>query len=405
MIDCAVIGAGQAGLSTSYHLTQLGVEHVVLERGRVGETWRSTRWDSFFLNTPNWCTRLPGLATSGADPDGFASLREVVEMLTSYAHDIDAPVQTKDVTGLHSSGGEFELQLVDDALVARSVVVATGAFQQPLSNAASPTVPAGVVQMHTSAYRNPDQLPEGGVLIVGSGQSGCEIGLELLETGRDVHLAVGRCGWFPRRYRGRELMRWMVDVGAADETPDVLASPAARVAGNVSVSGSAGGRDCNALVLERAGARLYGRFEGFESGRVAFTRTVEDGLEFGRMFERNLAHRCDEWASAAGLELPPAVPEAERPARDHDPTTLALNREGVATVLWAGGFRPSFSWIDAPIFDELGFPRATWGVSEVPGLAFVGLPWLHTRKSPLLLGVGEDAAHVADAIVAHLERT
>jgi putative flavoprotein involved in K+ transport len=257
--------------------------------------------------------------------------------------------------------------------------------------------------MHTSAYRNPEQLPEGGVLIVGSGQSGCEIGLELLETGRDVHLAVGRCGWFPRRYRGRELMRWIIDVGAADETPDVLASPAARVAGNVSVSGSKGGRDCNALVLEQAGARLYGRFKGIESGRALFAPTLDDGLEFGRTFERNLARRCDEWADAEALDLPPAAAEAERPARDHDPTMLALGREGITSVLWAGGFRPNFSWIDLPIFDDLGFPHATRGVSDVPGLAFVGLPWLHTRKSPLLLGVGEDAAHVADAIAAHLE--
>jgi putative flavoprotein involved in K+ transport len=155
-------------------------------------------------------------------------------------------------------------------------------------------------------------------------------------------------------------------------------------------------------VLERAGARLYGRFEGFRAGRAVFAGDLEDSLEFGRTFEANLSRRCDDWVDATGAELPPAVPEAERPARDHDPTQLALDREGVRTVLWAGGFRPAFSWIDLPILDELGFPRATRGVSEVPGLAFVGLPWLNKRKSPLLLGVGEDAAYVADAVAAHL---
>ena len=242
------------------------------------------------------------------------------------------------------------------------------------------------------------------MLIVGSGQSGCEIGLELLESGRTVHLALGRCGWFPRRYRGRELMRWIVDVGAADETPDVLPTPAARVAGNVAVSGTRGGRDSNALVLEQAGARLYGRFEGFRSGRAVFASDLDASLEFARTWEANLARRCDEWAEAAGLELPPAAPEAERPRRDHDPTELVLGREGVTSVLWAGGFRPAFSWIDLPIFDDLGFPRATRGVTDVPGLAFVGLPWLHTRKSPLLLGVGEDAGHVAEAMAAYLAR-
>jgi putative flavoprotein involved in K+ transport len=402
VIDCAVIGAGQAGLATSYHLSRIGVEHVVLERGRVAETWRTARWDSFHLNTPNWCTQLPGLDLSGADPDAFAPLDEVVRTFEGYADDMGAPVRTGDVKALQTHGGAFALELADDTLAARSVVVATGAFQQPLANRASEDTPQDVLQLHTSTYRYPGDLPDGGVLIVGSGQSGCEIGLELIETGRDVHLAVGRCGWFPRRYRGRELMRWMVDVGVAEETPEVLPTPAARVAGNVVVSGSRGGRDCNALVLERAGARLYGRFEGFRTGRAVFASDLEDSLDFGRTFEANLSRRCDEWVDATGTELPPAVPEAERPARDHDPTQLALDREGVKTVLWAGGFRPAFSWIELPILDELGFPRATRGVSEVPGLAFVGLPWLYKRKSPLLLGVGEDAAHVAEAVAAHL---
>jgi putative flavoprotein involved in K+ transport len=403
VLECVVIGAGQAGLATSYHLSSLGVEHLVLERGRVAETWRTARWDSFNLNTPNWCTQLPGLELGDVDPDAFAPLAEVVRMFEGYAEDIGSPVRAGvDVTALRYDGTAFEVDGDVEGVRARSVVVATGAFQQPLSARAAQDVPGGVTQLHTSAYRNPDDLPDGGVLIVGSGQSGCEIGIELLETGRDVHLAVGRCGWMARRYRGRELMRWLVDIGVADETPDVLPSPAARVAGNVVVSGSHGGRDCHALVLERAGARLYGRFQGFDSGRAVFAPDLEDALEFGRTFERNLSARCDEWGAAAGLELPPAVPEIERPAGSHDPTELVLDREGVRTVLWAGGFRPAFSWIDLPIFDDLGFPLAKRGVTEVPGLAFVGLPWLHTRKSPLLLGVGEDAGHVAQVIASHL---
>jgi putative flavoprotein involved in K+ transport len=402
VLDCAVIGAGQAGLATSYQLSRLGIEHVVLERGRVAETWRTTRWDSFHLNTPNWCTQLPGLEASDADPDAFAPLAEIVELLDDYADRIGAPVQAGEVASLALTSAGFELTLGDDAIAARSVVVATGAFQQPLANRAPGDTPRGVVELHTSSYRNPDDLPDGGVLIVGSGQSGCEIGMELLETGRAVHLAIGRCGWMPRRYRGRELMRWIVDTGVADDTPEVLPSPAARVAGNVVVSGSHGGRDCHALVLERAGARLYGRFEGFDSGRAVFAPDLESSLEFGRTFERNLSQRCDEWAEAEGLELPPAAPEPDRPARDHDVTELALDREGVSTVLWAGGFRPAFGWIELPIFDELGFPRAARGVTDVPGLAFVGLPWLSTRKSPLLLGVGDDAGHVAQAIGRHL---
>ena len=343
MIDCVVVGAGQAGLATSYHLTRLGVEHVVLERGRVGETWRTARWDTFHLNTPNWSTQLPGLAPPTSDPDAFAPLAEVVELLAGYADDIGAPVQRADVTLLRTTRGGFALTVDGDGLEARSVVVATGAFQQPTAAPAGPDAVPGTVQMHTSAYRNPGQLPDGGVLVVGSGQSGCEIGQELLEVGREVHLALGRCGWAPRRYRGREFVRWMVDLGLADETPAALPTRRARLSGNVAVSGTNGGRDCNPLVLERAGARLYGRFEGFRSGRAVFAPDLDASLEFGSEFEGKFRLRCDEYARAEGLELPPHAPAPQRPAWDHDPTGLALEREGVRTVLWAGGFRPRFS--------------------------------------------------------------
>jgi putative flavoprotein involved in K+ transport len=196
-------------------------------------------------------------------------------------------------------------------------------------------------------------------------------------------------------------MRWMVDVGAMDETIDVLPRPRARLAGNVAVSGSNGGRDCSPLVLEAAGADLHGRFLGFDAGRALFEDDLDDGIAYGLKFERDWCKRWDDWADAAGLDLP-EHPLGER-AHSDAATALELGREGIETVLFAGGFRPAFSWIDLPVFDELGFPRAERGVTEVPGLGFVGLPWLHTRKSPLLLGVGGDAEHVAGAIATHLE--
>ena len=400
MVDCAVIGAGQAGLASSYHLSRLGVDHVVLERGRVGETWRTKRWGSFFLNTPNWCTQLPGLDPP-AEPDAFMPLADVVAMFTGYAERLEAPVRSAEVTSLRASDGGFELTLGDDRLDARSVVVATGAFKEPTAKPGAEDVPTGITYIHTSEYNEPGDLPDGGVLVVGSGQSGCEIGLELLETGRDIHLSVGRCGWAPRRYRGRELMRWMVDVGAMDETIDVLPRPRARLAGNVAVSGSNGGRDCSPLVLEAAGAELHGRFVGFDGSRALFEDDLDEGIAFGLTFERDLCKRWDDWADAAGLDLP-EHPPGERAHSDAS-TELELARQGIETVLFAGGFRPAFSWLDLPVFDELGFPRAERGVTEVPGLCFVGLPWLHTRKSPLLLGVGGDAEHVAVAVATHLE--
>ena len=403
VFDAVVIGAGQAGLSTSYHLSRLGVAHVVLERRRIAETWRTERWDSFFLNTPNWCTQLPGMDPPGA-PDSFAPLVDVIATLTAYAERVEAPVRCAEVRQLRMNDGRFEVALADDVVRARGVVVATGAFQKPVAHPAAADVPAAIVHMHTTAYRNADQLPVGGVLVVGSGQSGCEIALELLESGRNVHLAVGRCGWAPRRYRGRELMRWMVDVGAMDETSEVLPTPKARFAGNVAVSGSQGGRDCNPLVLKAAGAELHGRFLGFDGGRARFEDDLDANIEFGRKFERDLCRRWDEYAQAAGLSLP------DHPLRPWDAThggdtEISLTGEGITTVLWAGGFRPDFEWIDLAVLDDMGFPRARRGVTEIPGLGFVGLPWLHTRKSPLLLGVGEDAAHIAGAVAAHLETT
>ena len=400
MLDCVVIGAGQAGLSASCHLSSLGIDHVVLERGRVAETWR-TRWDSFFLNTPNWGTRLPGMDPPG-EPDAFAPLADVIATFTAYAVRIAAPVQSGEVTLLRANERGFELTLADDALTTRSVVVATGAFQQATARPEpAADVPAGVAFTHTADYRNPGDLPDGGVLVVGSGQSGCEIGLELLEAGRNVHLSVGRCGWAPRRYRGREFLRWMVDIGAMDETIDVLPTPRARLAGNVAVSGSHGGRDCNPLVLEAAGAELHGRFVGFDGRSARFEDDLDASIEFGATFERDLCRRFDAYVTEAGLDLP-EHPLRERARSTIASTELALGREGIGTVLFAGGYRPAFSWVEVPVFDELGFPRAQRGVTDVPGLAFVGLPWLHTRKSPLLLGVGADAAHVVDAIATHL---
>jgi putative flavoprotein involved in K+ transport len=404
VIDAVVIGGGQAGLAASSHLRAQGIDHVVLERGRVAETWRTSRWDGFHLNTPNWATQLPGMEPLDSDPDGFAPLAEVIAMLEAYARHIDAPVHTgAPVSALRHRRTAFELEAGDETILARSVVVATGAFQQPTTPPAVAGAPESVLQLHTSAYRRPGDLPDGGVLIVGSGQSGCEIGQELLDAGHEVHLALGRCGWAPRRYRGRELVRWLVDVGLMDETADVLSSPAARVAGNVTVSGARGGVDCNPVVLEAAGAHLHGRLTGFRDGRAVFADDLEPALETGRNFDRDLRARCDEYARQAGLDLPEHAPiEPPRP-RGAPVLELPLDGGSVNTILWANGFRPAFGWIDVPVFDEMGFPRARRGVTDVPGLVFLGLPWLHTRRSSLLLGIGGDAEHVAGAIASHLE--
>jgi putative flavoprotein involved in K+ transport len=399
-VDTVVIGSGQAGLATSSHLTRLGREHVVLERGEIANTWRTERWDGFYLNTPRWTQALPGHEYDGPDPEGFSSLDETIGYLDAYAAAIAAPVRTGvEVTRLSLADGVFRLELGGDAIEAANVVVATGAYQRPTPTALAAQLPTDVFQLHTSEYRNPAQLPDGGVLVVGSGQSGCQIAEELLQAGRRVFLSAGRCGWFPRRYRGRELVYWLVDTGLTDQTVDTLPSPAARLVCNPPVSGNDGGHDCNPVWLEERGAVLAGRLGDVRGHTLEFASDLDDSLAFGRQFLDELLTRFDDYVEEQGLEMP-----APEPSRSERPRAvverLDLREAGVGTILWANGFRPDFSWIELPVFDEHGWPVQERGVTAVPGLYFIGLHWLHKRKSSLLFGVGEDAEHVAAHIAA-----
>jgi putative flavoprotein involved in K+ transport len=399
-IETVVVGAGQAGLATSYHLTQRGRDHVVLERGLVGETWRSKRWDGFVLNTPNWAQQLPGFHYTGSDPDGFAPLPGVIAYLEEYARAIPAPVRERvEVTRVRRTDRGFAIETSAGELDADNVVIAAGAYQSPTSTSLTRAVPATTFQLHTSEYRRSEQLPSGAVLVVGSGQSGCQISEELLGAGRPVYLSVGRCPWLPRRYRGRELVHWLLETGLADETPESLPSPAARLICNPPVSGNEGGHDCNPRSLADRGANLVGRVEGIEDGVVRLGHGVEESLANGDAFVANFKRRVDEYVSATGLDVP--EPEgAETRAPVQALTELDLHEAGIGTILWANGFRPDHSWIEGVDTDEQGWPVHDRGVSPVPGLFFVGLHWLHKRKSSLFLGVGEDAAHVADRLNA-----
>jgi putative flavoprotein involved in K+ transport len=392
--DTIVIGAGQAGLSVSRLLTQRGIEHLVLERGRVAETWRSQRWDGFYLNTPNWATQLPGHPYRGPEPDAFAPLAEVIAYLEDYAR--DAPVREHArVTGVRRREGAWLVETEDDALRAGNVVVATGAFQRAHLPEAARSTPPGIASLHTSEYRNPEQLPAGTVLVVGSAQSGCQIAEELLGAGRDVVLAVGRCGWFPRRYRGRDLVAWGIALGMMDDTVDTLPSPAARLGCNPALSGNGGGHDCHPLSLSARGAVLAGRVQEIDDAAVRFASDLGQSLAFGKEFFATFLARVEEHIRASDVEAPAADPP---PAAPEPRTTEALPLGEVGAVLWATGYRPDLSWIDAPL-DELGWPLHHRGVSPEDGLYYVGLHWLHKRKSALLLGVGEDAEYV----VTHLE--
>ena len=397
--ETIVIGAGQAGLSTSCLLTSHGREHLVLERGRVAETWRSERWDGFYLNTPNWCHKLPGFHYSGGKPDAFAALPEVIAYLEDYARSFRAPVREGvEVLAVRPDGSGFTVETNGGALTAENVVVAAGAYQRPTPTPLMAAVPSGVMQIHTSQYRRPSQLPDGGVVMIGGGQSGCQIADELIDAGRQVYLAAGRCPWLPRRYRGRELMHWMVETGLADQTVDTLPSPAARLLCNVPVSGNDGGHDCNPRWLARRGATLLGRLEGLDGWKLKIGGGLEESLAIGDEFVAAYRKRVDDYVRAQGI--PTADPE---PADPRDPTSspseLDLRQAGVSTMIWANGFRPEYRWIEGLELDQQGWPVHQRGVSTLSGLYFVGMHWLHKRKSALFLGVGEDAEYVVERIV------
>ncbi len=366
----------------------------MLERGRVGQEWRQARWDSFVLNTPNWAQQLPGFAYDGPAPDGFAPLAEVIGYLEGYAASFAAPVRERvSVTALRAApAGGYELDTDAGSLRARSVVVATGAYQRPTPAALRDATPQQVFQQHTAEYRNPAELPEGAVLVVGSGQSGCQVAEDLLGAGRRVYLSVGACPWVPRQHRGRDLVRWMAETGMLDQTVETLTAPSALVACNPAVSGTEGGHDCHPLTLMARGAVPVGRLESFRSGRALFADDLAANVAKGIEFEAALRRRFDEHAGVTPEPDPAGAPQL--------PDVRELDLADVGAIVWATGFRPDYGWIDLPVLDASGRPHHRRGLTDFPGLAFVGMHWLHKRKSSLFIGVGEDAAHVVEQLHA-----
>ena len=399
-VDIAIIGGGQAGLATSHELTNAGLEHVVLEQGRVGETWR-TRWDSFCLVTPNWTVRLPGHPYDRDDPDGFMPRDEIVAYLERYAAGFSAPVRegvkVTSLTPAHAGG--FLLRTLNGEIHARSVVVSTGAYQRPHRPPPAASLPADLLQIDIQEYQSPAELPTGSVLIVGSGQSGCQIAEELHEAGREVFLACGRAPWLPRRFGGHDLMWWGIESGFVDQPVEQLPTPAARLAANLVATGRDGGHDLHLRTLREAGVTLLGHFLGADGNRARFADDLGESVAWGDERYRELRTHFTAFAEERELPAPP-LPDAA-PFDGAAPQELDLS--GVGVVIFAGGFRPdSDSWIDVPgAFDELGFPLHTDGASTAAaGLYFVGVHFLRTRKSSLLCGVGEDAELVAGQLAA-----
>jgi putative flavoprotein involved in K+ transport len=397
-VGVLVIGGGPAGLATSHELAAAGVDHVLLERGCVGQSWRD-RWDSFCLVTPNWSVQLPGGAYDGDDPDGYMPRDEVVAHLERYAASFGAPVREGvAVRTLESlAGGGFIARTSAGDMRADRVVVCTGAFQRPHRLPGADSLPAGLLRLDTEGYRNPEALPPGPVLIVGSGQTGCQLAEELLEAGREVVLSCGRAPWVPRRVDGRDIVWWLVESGFMDMPASSLPAPAARLGANPVATGHGGGHDLHPRTLRARGVTLTGRFLGADGHLARFAPDLAASIAWGD--ERYLELRELFRRTAADRGLPgPAMPDPE-PFDGAAPEVVSL--AGFGAAIFTGGFRPNYrSWLPWPAaFDELGFPVQRDGASTiVGGLSFVGVHFLRTRKSSILYGVGEDAAIVARSL-------
>lgn len=401
-VEVVVVGGGQAGLAMSEHLGAQGVPHLVLERHRIAERWRTERWDSLVANGPAWHDRFPNLEFFDVDPDGFASKEQVAEYFVAYADKIAAPVRCGvEVTSVRKNEGRpgFRVETSDgQAIDARFVVAATGPFQRPIF---PPIVPeaAGLTQLHSSGYRNPEQLPAGGVLVVGAGSSGVQIADELCDAGRDVYLSVGPHDRPPRSYRGRDFCWWLGVLGLWDlDTPP---QGAAHV--TIAVSGAHGGHTVDFRKLAAKGIQLVGLTASYDSGVLSFAPDLGENIAQGDANYLQLLDAADEYVERNGLTLP-EEPEARQlgplPQSVTDPRLeLDLTSAGVTSIVWATGFATDFGWLQVDrALDELGQPQHRRGVSPAPGVYFLGLPWLSRRGSSFIWGVWHDAKYLADHI-------
>ena len=403
--DVVVVGGGQAGLATSWHLVHDGVDHVVLEAATLGHEWADTRWDNFTLVTPNWHCRLPGYEYDGPDPDGFMTRDEVVAWLAGYAPTFGPPVRehTRVTSLTERAEGGFRVEATGpegpEVWEAGSVVVATGGYHVPIVPAWAPALDPSITQLHSADYRNAAQLPDGGVLVVGSGQSGAQIAEDLHLEGRTVHLALGDAPRVARFHRGRDCMTWLAEIGLYDtgvaQYPGGLA---AREKTNHYVTGRDGGRDIDLRAFAAEGMRLYGRLDGGAGTALTFLPTLTAALDNADDVYRSICRDIDRFIEAEGIEAPPATPYAAVWEPDGDPTSLDLAAAGITTVIWAIGYRPDYRWVRAGVFDGTGRPTHSRGVTALPGLYFLGLPWLHTWGSGRFLGIAADAEHVTGVI-------
>jgi putative flavoprotein involved in K+ transport len=401
-----VIGAGHAGLAASHFLSARSIDHVVLERGEVANSWRTERWDSLRLLTPNWQNRLPGLSNDGPDPDGYLTMGEVTELIESFAKASGAPVRTgTDVTAVRRAGQGYRVTTSNGELACRTLVIASGACNQPTVPAFAAQVPAPVEQLTPFGYRSPAELPDGGVLVVGASATGVQLAAEIARSGRPVTLAVGEHVRLPRVYRGRDVLWWMDSAGVWDQRYDEVEDlTRARRLPSPQLVGTPERATLDLNALTALGVELLGRWSTVRDGRALFSGGLRNVFSLADLKMNRLLKSFDEWARESGRDAEVLAAERFEPTRapSNARWQLDLASGEIRAVVWATGFRPDYGWLDVPVIDEKGHLRHDGGVVHSPGLYALGLPVLRRRKSTFIYGIEDDAREVIDHLARYL---
>jgi len=400
----AIVGGGQAGLSMSYCLKERSLDHIVFEKNQVGYSWRAKRWDTFCLVTPNWQCQLPGYPYAGNDPHGFMQRDEIVQYITAYAASFDPPLQ-EGVEVLkvlkNEAEGVFAITTSIGDFTADQVVIAVGSYHTPKLPDLSARFPGAIVQFHSSEYKNPESLPDKAVLVVGTGQSGCQIAEDLHLAGKQVHLCVGGAPRSPRRYRGKDVVDWLDQMGYYDlSIDDHPQKEKARSNTNHYVTGRDGGREIDLRQFAREGMQLHGKLKQVSNSTLEFAANLKQNLDQADTVAENIKKSIDSFIEKNHLHAPTEPPYQPVWQPETELLTLDYKQANIGAIIWCTGYQSDFSWIEVPVFDGKGYPGHDRGVTGVRGLYFLGLPWLYTWGSGRFSGVARDAAYLADTIAA-----
>jgi len=399
--DVIIVGGGQAGLSVSHCLQKQGINHIIFEKNRIGHSWRNDRWDTFCLVTPNWQCQLPDFPYPGNDPKGFMLKDEIVEYVEAFAQKVNPPIREGvSVTRVYrGQNGQLNVTTSCGEFTADHLVVATGGYDIPIVPDYAHSLPKRIKQIHSVDYRNPEQLPEGEVLVVGSGQSGVQLMEDLHLAGRKVHLAVGSAPRSPRMYRGRETTEWLYDLGFYDLTIDRHPlGDEAKHKTNHFLTGRSGGHEIDLRKFALEGVKLYGSMANIHGTTLEFQPDLTKNLDDADEIYVNIRNDIDRYIADNHIVAPVEPPFRKVWEPEFDPVSIDADAENITSIVWAIGFRPNYRWIELPVFDGRGYPQFDRGITHVDGLYFIGLPWLHTWGSGRFLGIADDAHYLANII-------